>query len=324
MGGCRRGAVTCTITNKRQPQVKVVKELLPAADTGKFDLKIDATSPNGGAGYGDGGNTGFVNVGVGSHTVDEAGHGATDLADYDKSVSCGRGKGANPRGPSHTLAARLRGAGHLHDHEQAAAAGEGGQGAAAGGRSGQVRPEDRRDRTRRGRGLWGWRQHRLRERRRGSHTVDEAGHAAPTWPTTTRASAGRLEREPGGAEPHLWRLAYGEQVTCTITNKRLPQVKVVKELLPAADPGRFDLKIDATSHEGGRRLWGWRQHRLRERRRGSHDGGRGGARGTDLADYDKSACRATRAPPAGPSHTFGALTSGERSPARSRTSGSRR
>ena len=140
--------IVCTITNKRLPQLKVVKDLLPAADTGRFDLKIDATTyTNAGAGYGDGGNTGFVNVTAASHTVDEAGHAGTGLADYDKSVSCDSGKGGNTAGPSHTLTA-----------------------------------------------------------------------------------------------------AYGEQITCTITNKRLPQLKVVKDLLPAADTGRFDLKIDATTY----------------------------------------------------------------------------
>ena len=75
-----------------------------------------------------------MNVTAASHTVDEAGHAGTGLADYDKSVSCDSGKGGTRPGPSHTLTA-----------------------------------------------------------------------------------------------------AYGEQITCTITNKRLPQLKVVKDLLPAAD-----------------------------------------------------------------------------------------
>ena len=131
--------ITCTITNKRLPQLKVVKDLLPAADAGRFDLKIDATTyTNAGAGYGDGGNTGFVNVTAASHTVDEAGHAGTSLADYDKSVSWRFGQGWEHGRAEPHLDGGLRGADHLHDHEQAAAAAEGGQGSAAGGGCGPV------------------------------------------------------------------------------------------------------------------------------------------------------------------------------------------
>src|SRR2546423_11474179 len=80
---------TCTITNKRKPQVKVLKALDPTSDQGKFNLKIDSqTYDNGGAGYGDGGNTRFVNVSTTSHTLSEAANFGTPttLGDYDHSV----------------------------------------------------------------------------------------------------------------------------------------------------------------------------------------------------------------------------------------------
>ena len=45
--------VICTYTNVRQPQVKLVKSLVPTNDVGRFDLTIGATTfNNGGAGFG--------------------------------------------------------------------------------------------------------------------------------------------------------------------------------------------------------------------------------------------------------------------------------
>src|SRR4029077_8172433 len=46
------------------------------------------TFTNGGAGYGDGGTTGFQDVSTGSHTAREARPGHTDLANYSSSTSC--------------------------------------------------------------------------------------------------------------------------------------------------------------------------------------------------------------------------------------------
>src|SRR5690242_1477801 len=140
--------VTCTITNHRLPQLKVVKSLDPTSDGGLFNLKIDSqVFDNSGAGYGNGGNTGFVDVSTGAHTVSEAGHGTTSLADYDSAVSCTNG-----------------------DH----------------------------------------------------NTAPHGGSSLPTRP-----------------------FAYGDVVTCTITNHRLPQLKVVKSLDPTSDGGLFNLKIDS-------------------------------------------------------------------------------
>ena len=86
------GHVECTYVNKRQPQVKVVKELEPASDPGKFDLRINGTT------YadevGDGGDTGFQQVAPGQVTVDEFAGAATVLGDYVSSVSCDSGKGS--------------------------------------------------------------------------------------------------------------------------------------------------------------------------------------------------------------------------------------
>src|SRR6185503_17653906 len=138
--------VTCTITNSRKAQVKLVKNLVPTTDGGKFDLTIGGTTfTNGGNGFGNTGTTGFVNVSTGSLTVSEAGHTGTSLSDYDAQINCDSSKG--------------------------------------------------------------------------------------------NATA--------GATSYSFTANYGDQVTCTITNHRLPQLKVVKSLVPSSDGGLFNLKIDS-------------------------------------------------------------------------------
>src|SRR5436190_603600 len=86
--------ITCTFTNHRLPRLEVVKSLVPAGDAGLFNLKIDGqTFTNGGAGYGNNGNTGFVDVSTGTHLIGEAANSnsPTALTDYDSSVSCDNG-----------------------------------------------------------------------------------------------------------------------------------------------------------------------------------------------------------------------------------------
>jgi uncharacterized repeat protein (TIGR01451 family) len=77
------GKVTC----RKDAKITVVKQLAPASDAGRFDLKVGATVVAAGAGDGGQGST-FVDPGT--HPVSEAGAGSTDLADYDKSIACRR------------------------------------------------------------------------------------------------------------------------------------------------------------------------------------------------------------------------------------------
>jgi hypothetical protein len=75
--------ITCTITNTRKTGTIVVKkQLLPATDTGKFDLQVDGTDVA--TQVGDGG-TGSKTVPTGTHTVSETG---ANLGDYTSSTSC--------------------------------------------------------------------------------------------------------------------------------------------------------------------------------------------------------------------------------------------
>ena len=79
--------VTCTVTNKRKPQVKVTKQLSPTTDPGKFDLQVNGETKKDDAG--NGGTTGFVTVGVGQASVAELAGTGTSLGDYDAQVACG-------------------------------------------------------------------------------------------------------------------------------------------------------------------------------------------------------------------------------------------
>ena len=138
--------IDCTFTNTRLPKVKLVKDLIPAADAGTFNLDISqgGNSKASASAIGDGGAapaSGFVTVAAGSVTVSETAAGTTALADYAKSIAC-TGKTGNT-----------------------------------------------------------------------------------------------------GQASYTFNIANGEEVTCTITNTRLPKVKLVKDLIPAADAGTFNLDI---------------------------------------------------------------------------------
>ena len=77
----------CVITNTRKiGTIKVTKELAPATDSGKFNLLIDGQAKA--TDVGDGGTTGVQTVLPGTHTVGEAAGTATDLANYDSTLSC--------------------------------------------------------------------------------------------------------------------------------------------------------------------------------------------------------------------------------------------
>src|SRR5262249_1125502 len=81
--------ITCTFTTTRIPLVKLVKALVPSTDVGRFDFTIGAnTFNNTNAGFGDGGNTGFQKVAIGSVSFSEAGHQGTTLTDFSTALVC--------------------------------------------------------------------------------------------------------------------------------------------------------------------------------------------------------------------------------------------
>jgi hypothetical protein len=68
-------------------KIMVVKDLVPAADSGRFDLKVGSTTVRTRAGDGD---YGSATVLAGTYTVSEAAASGTALADYASSIDCRR------------------------------------------------------------------------------------------------------------------------------------------------------------------------------------------------------------------------------------------
>jgi hypothetical protein len=85
--------VKCWFTNtKNTPPppptgtLKVTKKLVPATDSGKFNLLIDGVAKA--TNVGDGGTTGTQTVNTGVHTVGESAGTGTSLSNYDSTLSC--------------------------------------------------------------------------------------------------------------------------------------------------------------------------------------------------------------------------------------------
>jgi uncharacterized repeat protein (TIGR01451 family) len=241
--------VICTITNHRKAEVRVIKQLDPATDPGKFDLTIGAdTYDNSGDGYGDGGSTGFHQVANGSVTVSESAHTGSSLSDYVSDVDCGS-KGTssttsktftvgygdqvtctitNHRKPEVQVIKQLDPASDsgLFDLSIAGTSYDNsGAGFGDGGSTGfqQVSP--------------------------GSVTVGEAGHGSTSL-SDYDSDVDCGAKGTSATTSKTITVAYGDSVTCTITNHRKPEIKVDKVLAPSTDTGRFDLKIDGTTASG--------------------------------------------------------------------------
>ena len=91
--------VTCTITNRHKPEVKVVKVTNPTTDLGKFNLLINGNVE--GADVMNGQDTGFKQVAAGAVTVGESAGTGTSLGNYDSKVECDSTKGSTNPGTSH-------------------------------------------------------------------------------------------------------------------------------------------------------------------------------------------------------------------------------
>src|SRR5581483_4295195 len=68
--------------------------LVPARDSGKFNLGIDGATAGTGANVGDGGTTGEITLNTGTHSFDETAGTGTDLDDYVAGSSCVNGESA--------------------------------------------------------------------------------------------------------------------------------------------------------------------------------------------------------------------------------------
>mgnify|MGYP002137688533 CR=1 FL=1 len=240
--------VVCTFTNTRRTgTLEVRKQLVPTNDPGTFDLSIDGTVRTAGAGHN--GTTGAVTVAQGPHSVAEAGAADTKLGDYAASLSCVDSANGNapviptagsvqvdagdavvctftntrttgnltltkvvvdPLASSHTFDL-LAGAKVVVDE-------------AVNGSTGSTTVNT------------------------GPVTVSESGANLGQYATSIVCTEdGEPVARANDASSLQIDVEVGANVVCTFTNtRRTGTIEVRKQLVPANDPGTFDLSIDGT------------------------------------------------------------------------------
>jgi hypothetical protein len=241
----------CTLTNRRKPTITVAKSLVPTSDPGRFDLKAAGTVVKSSAGNGD---SGSIDVAAGTYRVTEVAAVGPSLSNYSTSIACTLNGGPGPSAAETTkldvtaadgdrlactLTNRRKATLTLTKHLTPvsdpgrfnlkvggtvvkAGAGEGGSG------SMQLAP--------------------------GSYSVSEVAAAGTNLSDYASSIACTLNGGAGlsGNGPVLnVTVSAGDELGCTLTNKRKAAVTLTKLLLPASDSGRFDLRLGSTVIKAG-------------------------------------------------------------------------
>jgi hypothetical protein len=85
----------------------------------------------------------------------------------------------------------------------------------------------------------------------GTYRVSESGAAGTSLDDYATSIACTINGNPGPSANGTTHLdvtaAKDDVVKCTLTNRRKAQVTLVKHLVPAFDPGRFDLKLTSST-----------------------------------------------------------------------------
>jgi hypothetical protein len=302
--------VTCTITNKRKPRVKVTKDLYPANDGGKFDLQVNGTTQK--ADAVDGQSTPYVNVAVGSNpTVGEIAGTGTDLADYESSITCAGDSTASSSNAGPLSVGQLS-AGQVVDCTVT---------------------NERKPRVRVTKSLTPTTDvGKFNLQVNGTTKKADAGHGGTTDYMNVAVDSNPTVGETAGTGTSLadyessiacigdstassndagplsvGQLSAGQSADCTITNKRKPEIKIVKKLDPATDDGRFKLKIDTTTFDNGGAGYGdGGTTNFQQVTAGSHTVAEAAHGTTSLGDYDsKVVCDSAKgATDPGTSHSF--------------------
>ena len=227
--------------------IAVTKQLLPASDPGRFDLKVAGTLVK--AGAGDGG-SGVIGLAPGTYRVSESAAPATNLSDYATSIACTMNGNPGPAadGTTHldvtvatgdnvacTITNRRKATVTLTKHLLPSAASgrfdlkltssSGVRVAKTGAGDGdsgtiQVAP-----------GTWTV----LEGPAPGTSLSDYVSSIACTQNGTPG---------PSGSGTSLpVQLAPAAVLACTFTNRQTATITLTKSLVPASDPGRFDLRV---------------------------------------------------------------------------------
>ena len=281
--------MVCTITNtRRKGSITVVKDLVPASDAGRFDLKVDADVVKAAAADGD---QGSKDVAPGDYTISEEGANGTDLTKYTKSIACVTNGQASESGNGASLAdvtvdsndtvvctiTNTRRTGSITVVKDLVPSADDGRfdlkvdstvvkAAAGDGDSGSkdVAP--------------------------GDYTVSEDGANGTDLTKYDKSIAcvtnGQASESGNGASLGGVTVDSNDTVVCTITNtRRKGSVTVVKDLVPSTDSGRFDLKVDADVVKAAA---GDGDQGSKDVAPGDYTVSEDGANGTDLALYTKS------------------------------------
>jgi len=231
--------VDCTFTNQRKTgTITVKKALVPATDTGKFDLQVDGK--NVATQVGDNG-YGSTTVASGTHTVGEAG---ASLGDYSSYTSCKNAAGYEVAKGSGVLNVTVAGkdaitctitntrkTGTIVVKKQLMPSTDPGLF--------DLQVDGADVATQVGDGGTG-----SKVVNTGTHTVGESGANLADYASSTackNAAGYSVAVSAAGA----LNVGDGDTITCTITNTRKTGTIIVKKLLlPATDGGKFDLKVD--------------------------------------------------------------------------------
>jgi hypothetical protein len=231
--------VDCTFTNQRKTgTITVKKALVPATDTGKFDLQVDGknvATQVGNNGYGS------TTVASGTHTVGEAG---ANLGDYVAYTSCKNAAGYEVAKGSGVLNVSVAGkdaitctitntrkTGTIVVKKQLMPSTDSGLF--------DLQVDGDNVATQVGDGGTG-----SKVVNTGTHTVGEAGANLADYTSSTSCETAAGYSVAVSAAGAL-NVGAGDTITCTITNTRKTGTIVVKkQLVPSSDSGLFDLQVD--------------------------------------------------------------------------------
>ena len=259
--------VTAAVTTDETGTIEVIKDLNPASDPGRFNLRIDGSAPNlGSRNVGDGGTTGERVVATGLHTVDETAGTGTSLTRYQKSITCRdqdgtgevvaqtTGDDGGPLTVDVTTGADIvcvitntRETARLEVRTALEPATDGGR------FNLQIDGQGDPDAIDVGDGGSTGEQVVVT----GTHTVGETagsgtdlGDYQKSITCRSNNGTGLIVAQTTGddAGPLSVSLIHNQDVVCVITNEReTGTIEVINQLVPDDDPGRFDLLVDGTT-----------------------------------------------------------------------------
>jgi len=122
----------------------------------------------------------------------------------------------------------------------------------------------------------------------GTHTVGETAGTGTLLTNYVSSISCDNGASGSGTSLSTGSLTYGAAVTCTITNHRIPTIRVNKTLIPSSDPGLFNLQIDGSTAGTGTNVGDGGTTGTLQTTIGSHTVGETNGTGTILSNYSSS------------------------------------